>query len=68
MRGGAHREGRGAGFADGHVISEYGSPVACRGRERRETRQTLACDVQVRGMLVSRMVCFRGSDATNIKY
>lgn len=28
LRGGAHREGRGAGLADGHVISEYGSPGA----------------------------------------
>lgn len=28
VRGGAHREGWGTGLADGHVISEYGSPGA----------------------------------------
>ena len=40
--GGAHREGWGVGVADGHVISEYGSPGACRVEKAHGKDQTLA--------------------------
>lgn len=38
--GGAHREGWGMGLADGHVISEYGSPGAYRVEKAQRKDQT----------------------------
>lgn len=38
--GRTHREGWGMGLADGHVISEYGSPGAWKGTEKRSNIRT----------------------------
>lgn len=44
MGGGAHREGWGMGLADGHVISEYGSPGAYHVEKSTKKRSNIRRD------------------------
>lgn len=39
MGEGAHREGWGMGLADGHVISEYGSPGAYQKEKKQNNKE-----------------------------